>query len=101
MGIDQVVKSELFCSPSEIACPSGYLSPDGQAISDGEQNSSDLTTWSIPIEMHSGRTVQLPNMFFVDGWLDSNTVVGRSGGDGDLSWISLGDPTKVHDLGFK
>ena len=78
-----------------------YLSPDGQAISEGEQNSSDLTTWWTPIEMHSGATVQLPKMFVVEGWLDSNTVVGRSYGDGDLSWISLGDPTKVHDLGFK
>ena len=78
-----------------------YLSPDGQAISDGEQNNSDLTTWSIPIELHSGGTVHLPNMFLLEGWLDSNTVVGRSGGGGDLSWISLGDPTKVHSLGFK
>jgi hypothetical protein len=78
-----------------------HISPDGEAISDGNEVSTDGVTWSMAIEMHSGRSVELPKMFFVEGWLDSNTVVGRSGGDGDLSWISLGDPIKVHDLGFK
>lgn len=43
----------------------------------------------------------MPKISLLEGWLDSNTVVGRSSGDGNLSWISLGDPAKVHDLGFK
>ncbi len=67
-----------------------YLSPDGQAISDGSK-----------VETRIGGVVPMPQGFRVQGWLDSNTVAGTSGGDGNLSWISLGDPTKVHDLGFK
>ncbi len=67
-----------------------YISPDGQAISDGTN-----------VETRAGGLVPMPSGFQIEGWLDSNTVVGRPGGDGDLSWISLGDPTKVHDLGFK
>jgi len=55
----------------------------------------------MTVQMHSGGLVNLPQMFLAEGWLDSNTVIGRSGGDGNLSWISLGDPTNVHDLGFK
>jgi hypothetical protein len=67
-----------------------YLSPDGQAISDGTQ-----------VETRTGGLVPMPQGFRVQGWLDGNTVAGSSSGDGNLSWISLGDPTQVHDLGFK
>ncbi|HXC79144.1 MAG TPA: hypothetical protein VNU19_19095 [Candidatus Acidoferrum sp.] len=67
-----------------------YLSPDGGAISDGNE-----------VETRAGGLVPVPSGFQIEGWLDGNTVIGRPGGDGDLSWISLGDPTKVHDLGFK
>lgn len=67
-----------------------YISPDGQGISDGNE-----------VETRAGGLVPMPSGFQIEGWLDGNTVIGRPGGDGDLSWISLGDPTKVHDLGFK
>jgi hypothetical protein len=72
-----------------------YLSADGQAISDGQR-----------VESHAGGALQMPQGFRVEGWLDSNTVIGTvtppgGGGEGNLSWISLGDPTTVHDLGFK
>jgi hypothetical protein len=72
-----------------------YLSPDGQAISDGQR-----------VESHVGGAVQMPQGFRVEGWLDSNTIIGAvtppgGSGEGNLSWISLGDPSTVHDLGFK
>ncbi len=67
-----------------------YLSPDGGAISDGNE-----------VETRAGGLVPMPSGFQIEGWLDGNTVIGRPGGNGDLSWISLGDPTKVHDRGFK
>ena len=68
-----------------------FISPDGQAFSDGNE-----------VETRAGGLVAMPSGFQIEGWLDSNTVVGRPAWeDGDLSWISLGDPTKVHDLGFK
>jgi hypothetical protein len=66
------------------------ISPDGQAISDG-----------LHVETRAAGMVPMPPGFGVEGWLDKNTVVGRSGGNGNLSWISLGDPTRVHNLGFK
>jgi hypothetical protein len=76
---------------------SSYLSPDMQALSDGS---------STVLELRGGTSVQLPSGFHVEGWLDSNRIVGRvwppNGIDvGNLSWISLGDPGTVHDLGFK
>ncbi len=47
----------------------------------------------------------MPNGFRVEGWLDKNTVVGRmvidDANEGNLVWVSLDDPTSVHDLGFK
>lgn len=79
-----------------------YLSPDGQAISDGQQQSKDGgATWYMTVETHTRGAIQMPNSFLVEGFLDNNTVIGRSGGDGNLSWVSLDDPTTVHDLGFK
>jgi hypothetical protein len=44
--------------------------------------------------------------FYVEGWIDNNTIIGRpvigNGPDkGNLSWISLSDPGTVHDLGLK
>lgn len=72
-----------------------YLSPDGQAISDGTK-----------VERRTGGLVTLPQGFQVEGWLDNNTVVGRmrlgNGAErGNLSWISVSDPGHLHDLGFK
>ena len=54
----------------------------------------------------SCRTVQLPNRFRIEGWLDNNTVIGAitpPGGseERNLSWVSLDDPTATHNLGFK
>lgn len=71
-----------------------YLAPDGEAISDG-----------IHVETHLGGMVAMPKGFLVEGWLDKDTVVGRlvidDANEGNLAWVSLGDPTRVHDLGFK
>jgi hypothetical protein len=84
-----------------------YLSPDGRAISDARQTTAaGGATWSMTVEMQSGRTVHLPNGFRLEGWLDTNTVIGAitppGGGDeGNLSWVSLDDPSTAHDLGFK
>lgn len=71
------------------------LSPDGQGITDG-----------VKVETRTGGLVTMPQGFQVEGWLDDHTVVGyvlSSDGlsRGDLSWISLGDPSRLHDLGFK
>jgi hypothetical protein len=71
-----------------------YLAPDGQAISDG-----------IHVETRLGGMVVMPKGFRVEGWLDKDTVVGRpvvdDANEGNLAWVSLSDPTTVHDLGFK
>jgi hypothetical protein len=71
-----------------------YLAPDGQAISDGTK-----------VETNLGGMIAMPKGFLVEGWLDKDTVVGRLILDdvnvGNLAWVSLGDPTTVHDLGFK
>jgi hypothetical protein len=70
------------------------VSADGQAILNDSQ-----------VETHATGIVPMPSGFRVQGWLDTNTVVGRvqqqNGDEGDLLWISLGDPRTVHDLGFK
>ena len=84
-----------------------FLSPDGQAISDGQQASSDGgATWYMVVETHARGAIQMPKGFRIEGWLDSNTVIGGvtppgSGDEGNLSWVSLDDPRTVHDLGFK
>ena len=72
-----------------------FLSPDGQAISDGTN-----------VESRANGPVPMPSGFRVEGWLDKNTVVGKmvsgNGPDvGNLSWIGLDDPRTLHDLGFK
>lgn len=70
------------------------VSADGQAILNDSQ-----------VETRATGMVRMPPGFRVQGWLDTNTVMGRvqqqNGDEGDLLWISLADPTKVHDLGFK
>ena len=74
--------------------PSLHISPDGQSISN-----------QVQAERHGGKVAQMQSAFQIQGWLDSNTVVGRlqyqNGSKGDLSWISVSQPTKLHDLGFK
>jgi len=79
---------------ADLSALSLYLAPDGQAISDG-----------LRVETHLGGMVAMPNGFRVEGWLDKNTVVGRTviddANEGNLPWVSLDDPTSVHDLGFK
>ena len=79
---------------ADFSALSLYLAPDGQAISDG-----------LRVETHLGGMVAMPNGFRVEGWLDKNTVVGRmvidDANEGNLAWVSLDDPTSVHDLGFK
>jgi len=87
----------IWAANVETNADSVYLSPDIQALSDG---SSGL------VAMRNGASVRLPVGFRVEGWLAPNTVVGRVWqpdglGAGNLSWISLGDPGTIHDLGFK
>jgi hypothetical protein len=78
-----------------------FVSPDGQAISDGYR-----------IERHVGGMVALPvrasgppSEFRTEGWLDNHTVIGRividDVSEGDLAWIDINHPTVMHDLGFK
>jgi hypothetical protein len=83
------------------------LSPDGQAISDRQQASSDGgATWYMIVETHARGAINMPPGFRIEGWLDNHTVIGAviprgSGDEGNLSWVSLDDPSTVHDLGFK
>ena len=56
------------------------------------------------VETKAGGMVQMPSGFVTHGWLDASTVVGRvqyPTYQGDLSWVGLDDPAKVHDLGFQ
>ena len=87
----------IWATKVQTNADSIYLSPDIQALSDGS---------SGVVELRSGASVGLPVGFHVEGWLAPNTAVGRvwqpNGLDrGNLSWISLGDPGTIHDLGFK
>jgi hypothetical protein len=70
------------------------ISPDGHAILNDSQ-----------VETLAHGMVPMPSGFRVQGWLDTNTVVGRvqqqNGDEGDLLWISLSNPSTLHDLGFK
>jgi hypothetical protein len=70
-----------------------HLSPDAQAILLDRQ-----------VETRAGGMVQMPSDFGSQGWLDARTVLGRvqyTANQGNLSWVALSDPTKVHDLGFQ
>jgi len=52
----------------------------------------------------AGKTVQLPNSFRPEGWLDAQTVVGvlqTSQGEGDMALVQLDRPTRLQDLGFR
>jgi len=64
------------------------LAPAGDAVSDGRHAAT--VTGSI----------NLPDGFVAQGWLDSRTVVGRQS-DGELAYLGLDSPTTLHDLGFK
>lgn len=70
-----------------------HLSPNGEAITDG-----------VKVETRTGGMVAMPRGFHVQGWLDNSTVVGRPAIDdaheGNLAWISLGNPSTPHDLGL-
>lgn len=65
-----------------------YLSPDGRGVADDRQ-----------IETRSAGLIQTSGIQ-IEGWLDNNNVVARIG-NGDLGWLSLGDPGTIHDFGFK
>jgi hypothetical protein len=78
-----------------------FVSPDGQAISDGNK-----------VERRVGGMVALPvrasgppSEFRTEGWLDTHTVIGRividDVSEGDLAWIDINHPTVMHDLGFR
>ena len=87
----------IWATNVQTNADSVYLSADIQALSDGSSGA---------VEVRSGASVQLPVGFHVEGWLAPNTAVGRvwqpDGLDrGNLSWISLGDPGTIHDLGIK
>jgi hypothetical protein len=52
-----------------------FISPDGQAISNGQQASSDGgATWYMVVETREHGAIQMPHGFRIEGWLDSNTV---------------------------
>jgi hypothetical protein len=99
-GLVEVHNSDgflMWATKVQTNADSIYLSPDVHALSDGS---------SGVVEMRNGASVQLPVGFHVEGWLDSNTLVGKvwqpNGLDrGNLSWISLADPGTIRDLGFK
>lgn len=78
----------------------GFAAWDVRVSSDGQAILNDAR-----VETHVGGMVQLPSGFRVQGWLDTNSVVGRvqqqNGDEGNLLWISLADPSTVHDLGMK
>jgi hypothetical protein len=71
-----------------------FLSADGLGISSGLQ-----------VETMAGGMAHISGGLFVTGgWLDSGTVAGHvqyTDHQGNLSWVSLADPTVVHDLGFE
>ncbi|HYL07260.1 MAG TPA: hypothetical protein VEU76_01850 [Candidatus Udaeobacter sp.] len=71
------------------------VSPDGQGVTDGTK-----------VERRGSGLITMPVGFNVEGWLDDSAVVGwQQSSDGlhpgNLSWINVGDPATVHDLGFK
>jgi len=78
-----------------------HISPDGNALAGNDCSPVD----GSQVEVRGHGLVGMPAGFCVEGWMDSNTVVGRvvqsNGAQGNLTWISLGAPTKLHDLGFK
>jgi hypothetical protein len=69
-----------------------FLSPDEQHLvalgSGGEVLGRD------------GTDVKLPDSFYHDGWLDSNTVIG-GGFNTNLDYITLNSPSTIVDIGFK
>jgi len=70
-----------------------HLSPDAQAILSDRQ-----------VETKARGMVQMPSDFGTQGWLDAQTMFGRVQyltNQGNLSWVGLGDPATVHDLGFQ
>ena len=69
------------------------LSPGEQAILNARQ-----------VETKADGMVTTPSDFGTQGWLDAQTVLGRlqyTSSKGNLSWISLSNPTSIHDLGFQ
>ena len=98
---DQSGKVVWVTHVDSFSAASLFVSPDGQAISDGNK-----------VERHSGGMVALPvrasgppSTFRTEGWIDNHTIVGRividDVNEGDLAWIDINHPTVVHDLGFK
>ena len=70
-----------------------HLSPGAEAILNDRQ-----------VETKAGGLVTTLADFETQGWLDAGTVVGHvqhANDQGSLSWVGLGDPTNVHDLGFQ
>ncbi|SRR5712691_973029 len=78
-----------------------HVSPDGKALAGDECSPVDGSR----VEVRDHGLVGMAAGFCVEGWLDANTVMGRvvqpSGAMGNLTWVSLGAPTELHDLGFK
>jgi len=70
-----------------------HVSPDAQAILNDRQ-----------VETKVGGMVHMASDFGTQGWLDPQTVLGRvqyTTTQGNLSWVGMGDPGTVHDLGFQ
>ena len=102
---------------NSIACLNGIIrSPDGakqwavseQAIQIRLSPDGNQAAWcgsgACYVSGRDGSSVKLAT-FVPTGWLDCSTLIGTKGatvtdGYGDLETISLGDPTKVNDLGF-
>ena len=90
---DQVGKAVWATNVEGYSSWQVRVSPDGRGISNGYQ-----------VETRDLGTIALPVGFIVEGWLDSHTVIGRvnyTNSAGNLGWISLSSPKKIHDLGFK
>ncbi len=64
------------------------LAADGSAIAIGRSAANHT------------KQVMLPDGFTAEGWLDSETVVGRRSG-ASLSSVRLDSPATTHDLGFR
>jgi hypothetical protein len=71
----------------------GFLSPDAQRLvilGSGSQ-----------VFGRSGAPVTLPNGFYHAGWIDAKTIAGQVDPPGNFAYVSLTNPGKVVDLGFK
>ena len=98
VSVRNAVGAPLFTLPN----PGGHLYEDLTLAPDGSRITvQDVGQDHAMLVDRAGHPTELPAGFVAEAWLDANTVFGVAPLNGNITYVSVDQPSRLVDLGFK